>query len=335
MKDNDLLVKNNNVLLPYEFLEDFTREAKKARKRIWTQAMYFEPGKVTSHISKLLIQSASKHVDTKLHIDWFGLLNHSFGVPLFSLRQKKERLINKLKDKGVDVMLTNKPSGFGRFNPYSGRNHMKMTIVDNIAYIGGINFADKDFSFLDFMLKINNKHIVSAIASQFLKVQNNLLIDDVIKINSNNTLLIDSGMKGRSVILNEAVNAINYAEKNIIHTNQFVPDGKLLRSLYQAKKRGVNIKVVVPEANTFNIIFWILYKINYINMYLKGNKLSLIYYPKMLHAKLTIIDNKTVLIGSHNLVEKGVHVGTAEILLYSRDKLLVKNLLSFVKRNII
>lgn len=48
-----------------------------------------------------------------------------------------------------------------------GRDHKKISIVDYVAYLGGINLANLDPKRFDFMLKTNNPRIVEILASIF------------------------------------------------------------------------------------------------------------------------------------------------------------------------
>jgi cardiolipin synthase len=319
------------VIPPNDYLQDFAYEAKRAKKRVWVQAMYLQPGKIATTVSEILTSAAQKVIDTKLHIDWFGLLKSADSSTLFSnsLSEEKKQMFDNLRKNGVDVLFTNQPNAIERYIPYFGRNHMKITIVDDIAYIGGVNFADIDFSFADFMVKITDIKIVSAIADQFMNVHTNSISDVVISISDETKLIIDRGTHGKSIILDNALDAVNNAKISIHHTNQMIPDGRFLQALHKAKKRGVQLNVIVPVDNTFSHVFSMLYKINKFSMILKGQQIPCLVYPKMLHAKLTIIDGKTVIFGSNNLLAKGILAGTAEIALLSENKVLVGNLITF------
>src|SRR3990172_8321338 len=63
---------NFQILNPHEFLNDLGLEAGTAKKRMWLQAMYFEPGTKTATLLKILRKSTNKQVNKKVHMDWFG-----------------------------------------------------------------------------------------------------------------------------------------------------------------------------------------------------------------------------------------------------------------------
>lgn len=333
--------KNNtfSLLTPDKFLEDITIEASKAKKRIWLQAMFLEPGDVANKLVKIY---KNNHAEKKLHIDYFGLLTSEgkfdylkkFKLFLKKEEDKKELLFVKLRKTGVKVFFTNPPTFLEKIMPYHGRNHMKMTIIDDIAYVGGVNFSDKAFLNIDFMVKIIDRNVVSKIADLFLSIENEKLKDKKIIINKEVSLLVDSGETAKSIILDEAVALVKKAKKSVYHINQFVPDGKFLKVLSMVSRKGISVKVVVPRNNDFSRIFWLINKINRVIVKIKNQNIPLLYRPLMIHAKLTIIDEKIVIFGSHNLSEKGVTMKTGELAIQSNNKKLVHDLISYW-RNII
>lgn len=311
------------ILKPYEFLQDLKSEAGNAKKRIWIQTMYARPGIATSVLIDIFKASGSQKIVKKLHIDWYDLVLHGHN------RQTEEKKIfNDLKNINVKVLLTNPPDLLEKIWPYKGRNHMKMIVIDDTSYIGGLNFSDEDFSYVDFMVKITNPNITNIIAGQFIEVEKNHLADQKIKVDKETTVFVDSGKTGQSITLDYATKLANQAKKSIFHISQLTPDGKFLKALHSAYKKGVNVEVIVPAKNDPGI-FALLHKMNRLEMLLKKQQVPIIFCPKMIHAKLTIVDEQTVLFGSHNLSEKGVYMGTAEISLQSTNQKLVQGFLRF------
>ena len=313
------------ILKPYEFLDDLKHQAKNAKKRIWIQAMYVRPGVVASALLDIFKNSTSQKIVKKLCIDWYDLMLSDHN----RLTKQKE-IFNDLKNMDVKVLFTNPPDLLGKIWPYKGRNHMKMTVIDNISYVGGLNFADEDFSYVDFMVKIKDPDITDIIADQFIKVEEGRLVDKKIQIDKETTLFVDSGKAGQSIILDHAIELAREAKKNIFHINQLTPDGKFLEALHTMYKKGVNVEVLVPAKNGSGI-FSLVNKVNKLEMLLKKQKIPILFSSRKIHAKLTIVDEKTVLFGSHNLFEKGVYMGTAEISLQSTNQKLVQSLLHFYK----
>jgi len=72
-----------------------------------------------------------------------------------------DAMFRKLAASGVPVRVTN-PIGLLALN-YPARNHKKLIVTDDVAYIGGVNFSDHNFAWPDLMLRID-----SAAAANFL-----------------------------------------------------------------------------------------------------------------------------------------------------------------------
>ena len=320
---------NYQVLTPNEFLSDVLFEAERATTRVWTQAMYFESGTITKLLFEGLKKAAQNGLDTRVHIDWFSLKysNGKYLIPRSHSFFTKKQYFDQLVEHGIVLYYVNPPTLLQHFFPYSGRNHIKLTIIDNaIAYIGGVNFADTDFTFSDFMVKVTDPAIVSELAAIFEQIEKQQLIDNTLTIDENTKIIVDCGKPNRSPILIEAVKAVSLARVSVLHTGQFVPDGKFLRALIEAGQRHAQISIIAPSKNSFTPIFSFVYRLNRWLLFLQSNRLQITYKKTMVHAKLTIIDNSTVIIGSHNLSGRGVRVGTGEIALLSRNPVLVQNL---------
>ena len=301
------------VLTPFDFLSDAEREAAHAKKRVWFQSMYLRPGKVAGRIEGIFQKAAEKQLDRRLHVDWYALM-------VGKNKAEREAFYLHLQESGIRLMFTNPPDFIGRLWPYKGRNHMKITVIDDVSYIGGVNLGDIDFSYEDFMVKITDSEITDAIAGQFLQVeQQALLRDERILLGEKNELLVDCGKRGESVILNRAVEAVDNAEDSVVHTSQFVPDGDLLHALSRAYKRGVTVDVTVPLKNSFDPALTVVNRVNSMLMHMRKEVIPLHVYPSMVHAKLLMVDKKRVFFGSHNLSQRGVQMGTAEIMLESQD----------------
>lgn len=71
---------------------------------------------------------------------------------------------------------------------------------------------------------------------------------------------------------------------------------KLNQSILGAKKRGVNVCVLLPPKNR---------EMTWLNQFFKTKKL---YDGKLIHAKMMIIDDEILVIGSHNYTYSGLEL---------------------------
>lgn len=332
--------QNFEVLNIQEFLSDALLEAKNAKKRILMQAMFLEGGKVAESIIE--IYKAASVSYKKLYLDWFGLMTIQ-GTPVYlkyflpkisrakievAVKKRDQAIVN-IRSKGTKINFTNRPNIIEKIIPFLGRNHCKITIIDDNVYIGGINFSDENLVCIDFVVKLIDKKIASILET--LLKQKNKKKDKEIIVDNETKIFIDSGIPYKSLIFTKVASLIKRSKKNIFHISQFAPDGKLLELFENASIKGIDLKVIIPFENEFGRIFGFIHELNKTFIYLKKNKLPLFVYPGTVHAKLTIIDERYVLFGSHNLSGKGIAAGTNEISILSSNKKLIKNLLKFYK----
>jgi cardiolipin synthase len=144
-----------------------------ARRRVHVQAMTFEGdiagGKVAAAIT------ASAAADRRVLVDDYSRFTVSdrsvnslagrFDSDLKAEVRATDAMFRGLIRAGAPVRLTN-PIGRLMAN-YPARNHKKLIIADDVAYIGGINFSDHNFAWLDFMLRLEGAAAADLLAGDF------------------------------------------------------------------------------------------------------------------------------------------------------------------------
>lgn len=333
-----MAAKHFDVLSPLAFLEDIEHEAKSAKKRIWAQAMEVEPGEIASRLLNLVEEAGKIGFDARLNIDYYSLMVTD-GLPNFPLvlisgkwrkrLQAKKEVFARIEDNNTKISYINSPTLLEKFVYTMGRNHMKIFIVDNIAWIGGVNFADGYFKRQDIMVKITDKAIVGQVALVFMEAHEERLKEDEVLKTNNAALFIDSGRTGKSVILDEAVRMIDMAKQTVRVVTAFVPDGKFLSALIAADRRGVMVELAVSDPSATLGVFQLVNYFSDIQLKLKHVNFKILYQKLPVHAKVIIVDKCIAFFGSHNFLTKGVMMRTAEIALQSEDKRLISNLLDF------
>jgi cardiolipin synthase A/B len=330
------------VLTPYEFIEDVKSEAEKATKRVWAQAMDVEPGEISNGFFAVFQEAAKKGIDTRFHADCYSLMvtDGTFNYwPFVSHRLKqnradkmkvKKRLAYEFQRSGAKFLYTNAPSILDRLFPVRGRNHMKIVIIDDTAWVGGVNFTDDNFLAQDVMVKLTDRQIVQEIAYVFEEIDEpHVLRDMAIHCTDETTLLVDGGRINRSIILRRAVALLDSASTSIKVVSPLIPDADLLYALQRAQSRGVTVQVIAPHSRKMGGIYVLLDEFNGFVMRFRGIKIPISFKSRMIHAKILIVDDKEVIVGSHNFSSRGVRMGTEEIALQSTNKQLTENLLEF------
>lgn len=335
---NKIVIK---VQTPSEFFVDFINLAKRAKKRIWIQAMLFEAGRNTSILEKTLVVKLTKKEkpDVRVALDWVSSKAVHGKIGLFpefknnayatNLHCKTWKILTRFKEKGINVFINNKPNLISVILPLFKRNHIKMYVVDNAAvWLGGVNFTDNSFTNTDFMVKFTGSKTVSKIASLY-NIQN-AKRNFKVTLSNGYIIYIDNGYCGRSIILDKELQIISKAKKEILFISQFIPDGKVLEKFIRAAKKGV--KVTVYTSNIEHRAFQEMpYKLFYIFFKYRIRHIPnfhLIHAKQKIHAKYLEIDKEKILFGSHNLIQSTVLLGTKEIGVYAHDRQLSKSIRS-------
>ena len=335
---------------PFDYLNNLIVEIDKADNRILIQTMNFEYGKIVGRLETHLIKAAKRGIDVRINYDWvakkyihgdlsmFPTINRSKRSYGNKIQDKNEEMYARLKKAGIVLVRTNDPVFPISQFPYLGRSHIKMAVIDEkICWVGGINLYDGAFENTDIMVKSGKYKLISALSKQFFQVNENKgTADYKVEIDKYDTLYVDTGRKGKSIIHDHAIKRIRNARKNIIFMSQFVPDTKLLKEITDAGDR--NVKTIILTSPSDDTIFThypekLSYVVLKITIDEKGN-IELNHLSKKVHAKIIIIDDEMVLFGSHNYTYSGVLFGTAEIMIESKEEMLIRQFRKLIKDSI-
>jgi len=330
------------VLSPLEFLKDVEEKAIHAKHRFFAQAMEVEPEKLSGRLFSSMIDTAGRGVDTRLNVDYYsyllteGVFNYLPAVGKLAekrreSKQQKEAIFKQLQEAGGKVTDINPPQDLAdHLFPIRKRNHMKIVVIDDIAWIGGINFRDMYFHIQDFMVRIPDQEIAKTLADIFLSVENQTLLNNSQQTFQNgDELFIDSGKETNSLIMDEAIKMVHAASSKILLATAFVPGGAFLSALTRRWKEGVELSIITPSIKTVGGIFKLVNGFHKAEITLKNRSFPITYSNANIHAKLLITDDTTALFGSHNFSHEGVRLQTAELAMKTREKTLVSQLIDF------
>jgi len=329
------------------FLTDFLAQATSASHRVWLQSMNFEVGKMMDQLAPVLIQKAKQGLDVRLEIDWVAQRFVHGQLPLLPILDFRQRLYHRqlhrantairaeLTHHGVKIIEVNRATTLSQIFPMFRRNHVKLFLVDaTYGWVGGVNLMDRAFTCQDFMVRYDQPSEVAILAEQFERINHHRApANHQVQLNQSDTLLVDAGKVGNSLIYNQALTMITQAQTRINFVSQFVPEGKIRIALLQASQRGVKVMVVTNHqaaVKRWSAAHQAAYRVfsqnlsQYPNLFFRHSQ-------DRVHAKLLIVDDRHALFGSHNLVDTGVLMGTEEIAIQTTDLDLVKQLLEFKK----
>jgi cardiolipin synthase len=104
----------------------------------------------------------------------------------------------------------------------------------------------------------------------------------------------------RFAIREAYVNALRAARREVsIANSYFIPDWRVRRSLAQAVRRGVDVRVLVPGRSDIRSV-WYAMRATYGSLLTRGVRVFEWQGP-MMHAKAVVVDGKWCAVGSYNL----------------------------------
>jgi cardiolipin synthase len=288
----------------YELLvgsESFWRRAAPdlavAKRRTFVQALTFE-GDATGHaVAEVLMRSEAQ--DRRVLVDDFTrmVVNDSFvrsprylTDPAFRAEVRgTARMFRALAGCGVGVRTTNPLRG----NPlrYGLRNHKKLIVADDVAYIGGINFSDHNFAWHDLMLRLEGREVASFLADDFQSTW-----DGAAHLKRHSFGDLDlSCLDGRT---NETgfrplLEAMASAKRRITVVSPYL-SFPFIGHLGAAAKRGLSVEVLTPLPNNKPVVR------NYLIGACERAGLAVRLTDEMSHLKAMLVDDELLALGSSN-----------------------------------
>lgn len=326
-----------------------------AGDRVLLMSMTFEP--TEPEIAAIVHETeaaAARGVHVTLAVDAHSFLFHSANLPgPLWLRKTLPKYLPRLHRHKLNVLeaIDAYPTGHAaiinlplrRFDlPISGRSHIKAAIVNDRIYLGGCNLQWNKS--VDLMAGWQDAAISTRLYDTLVNLIHNKhtgrglsWVDRGFEIGHEANIYIDSGVRGQSLIFDEALRLIDSAEKWLVITCQFFPNSVTAKHLELAVKRGVKVEVIYTHPKHHGLIgglgqqFSILRERTRVPKSLFAHALGR--KDPLLHAKLIACD-KGVMIGSHNYVKAGVILGTAEIALKCSDEDLAREAVRTLHRGL-
>lgn len=337
-KQNFLPMLNNEVKYFDDgktFLDSLINDLNNATKSIYMEYFIISDGKVWTEISEILRKKGDLGIDVKLMYDGLNITNN------FSIKE-----IFELREHGVDIKM------FGPIIPLvsskqNNRDHRKITVIDNkIAYTGGINLADeyaniyhrygvwkdagvrvegdcaKSFQLLYlrvWMMTISEKN------QDFHKyLPYHILNDKQEKVISKDNLsyvcaYTDFPNDDDNVTEDLFMMMIDYSYKYLyIMTPYLVLNEAMVDALIRAKKRGVDVRLVIPHIPDKPLVFYV--SRSYYKILLSNGIRCFEYREGFVHSKVFIHDDKRAIVGTANFDYRSMYLHYEDGLYIYNDK---------------
>ena len=291
MHDSSLLVNSS------EFVAAVEPAILQARRRVLLQVMTFEMDSVGRHFWDLLARSPAE--DKVLCVDAFSTAKISDDLvfsPRFLLdpgfrREARDtrRLLRQDERDGVRIVVTNPMGCLWRKFPF--RNHKKMMVVDDQAFLGGINLSEHNFRWHDLMMRTGCTALVDALAEDFYDTLRGINSSRIVSTPLGRLYFLD-GRRSRGEY-EELFATIEHAQRSVDVITPYVSD-PLLERLAQLPE-SVRVRVINPARTNKAILQQELFRSA------AGSNLEvLLYQPEMCHVKAILIDGAQLILGSCN-----------------------------------
>lgn len=268
-----------------------------ARRRAFIQAMTFEMDGVGRRFWDLLARSPAR--EKILCVDAFSrakisdslVLGKRYLTDAAFRREVREtrRLLGQAAQDGVRIVVTN-PMG-PLWWKYPWRNHKKLMIADNRAFLGGINFSEHNFAWRELMLQTECPPLVEALAADFRRTVAGINQSAVASLPIGSLYFLDGR---RSRRLWEAIfSEIASARRSIDIISPYVSD-PLLRRIAR-RSASVRVRVIYPARTNKRIMQQAL-----LNAAAETGIEVLLYQPGMSHIKAILVDDTRLILGSCN-----------------------------------
>ena len=287
--------------------EEMLKELKKAKKYIFMEYFRIERGSMWNSILEILKEKVQEGLEVRLIYDDFGCIS-----PLPNDYYKE------LESLGIKVVV------FNEIKPFLGivmnnRDHRKIMIIDGkVAFCGGINLADEYINkkvrfghWKDNALMIKGEAVYNFIV-MFLSLWNAYKHEDsdykVFKVDQKKeykkngyvSAYCDNPLNSEHVGENVYLNIINQSRKSLyISTPYLIIDSELNKALILAAKRGVDVRIIVPEIADKKIVYN-LSSSYFPNLIENGVKIYT-YTPGFIHSKVFVADDSVATVGTFNL----------------------------------
>ena len=257
---------------------------------------------MTDDIGKRFIDICSKKANegVKVRFLWDAAGSFSFFG---------SNIVEELKAKGIELVFfkTLFPSIF-KFHKYRSwyfRNHKRTLVIDNkIGFTGSICVSDKMRNWRDTVVKIDGP-VVEEMQKEFERTWNRALgkkSEKIKRVKSREEFryVTNYPFPKRHLLYKEIIEAIRNAKKSIyITTPYFIPTRHLSKILRSASRRGVDIKVIVPQWSDHSEVD-LCSRSFFMKMLKVGIKIYL-YKGEMIHSKTITIDGTWSSVGTLNL----------------------------------
>lgn len=284
-----------------------------AKHHIHIEYYIYEDDVIGKQIEEILIERATNGVKVRFIYDDFGSST------------LRKRMVQNLRDNGVEAFAFSKVRILVLANKLNYRNHRKIIVVDGArGFVGGINVSDKysndknnpGLYWRDMHLKICGAgvHYLQYLflcdwnfcAEQSLQPNDEFFPKKFdISAKSNKLVqIVGSGPDSdRPSVMFSLLQTIHLAKKEIlIASPYFIPGNSITNAIITAALSGISVKLLVPGISDSKVVNWAAS--SYYGILLDAGVEIYLYQKGFLHAKTLVIDKEVSIVGTANMDQR-------------------------------
>ncbi|MEY4237635.1 MAG: hypothetical protein RL339_236, partial [Pseudomonadota bacterium] len=198
-------------------------------------------------------------------------------------------MFDRLLRQGAGVRVTNP---IGR-NPlrYALRNHKKLLVIDDVTWLGGINFSDHNFAWHDMMVRVVHPGLADWLTGEFDRDWRGEGGSAVAEIGGATVLSLDGADNPAGFA--PLIAAFAGARRSLEVVSAY-PTFPFVEAMGRAARGGAQVTLYTPRPNNKPIIR------DYLLGVAEAAGIQIRLTPMMTHAKAALIDGEALVVGSSN-----------------------------------
>lgn len=287
-----------------EIFPSMLEAIRSARRTITFETYIYWSGTIGTQFAEALIERARSAIKVHVMLDWLGS------------KKMDPPLLDEMRDAGIEVERYH-PLRWYNLGHINNRTHRKVLVVDGtVGFTGGVGIADQwtgdaqdPDHWRDMHFRVEGPVVAqmqTAFLDNWIKTTGRVLHGDayfpalIARGTHEMHLFMSSPAGGSASMRLMYLTAIAAAKHSIdIEAAYFVPDALMSRELVRARKRGVRIRVLLPDKQLDSDSVRIASKRSWGPLLESGVEIHQ-YAPTMLHCKMLIFDQRVVSVGSTN-----------------------------------
>lgn len=273
------------------------RACESAHESIYFEQFVFRADTLGQKFMDVFIKKAQAGVTVKCLFDAVQCVGFSNSVH-----------VQKMRDAGVKIKF------FNWLRPYSEhskkmlffRNHRRALIIDRESFFtGGICIGEPMRNWRETQVRVEGE-VVAQATQVFDQTWKRVYRKHTLQLGTESrtgpggfSYITQAPLPTERHLYHRLVDAIRQSQKRVwLTTPYFLPDSRLLRTLVLARRRGIDVRVLIPRTSNHPIVDIGAY--TYLSYVLSKN-IRVFFYEEMIHSKTAVIDDDWAMVGSLNL----------------------------------